>query len=137
MIKKLFTASACLLWGAVLVASASRAEAYAVTAQANGGYASCSNAYDPYVTEFPHCYTYYVGDRYGVTAMQGQSMIATNYTQQIRFVSTTCNGGTCHTDDGVVYTEVIYGTGRKTVAYQGSVCSGGGQAVYGLGSCAC
>jgi hypothetical protein len=58
----------------------------------------------------------------------------TNYTQQIKFVTTSCNGGGCNQDASTVYVDFAYPVGRKTV--MGALtCSG--MHVYDFGSCAC
>jgi hypothetical protein len=102
-----------LAWVGAAISSATTATAFAVTSQ-TGDYAACSASYSNYVSESSCGY-------------------ATSYYQNIRFIDTACNTGEC-ASSGLVYTDQVYPTGRKTT-YHVDTCEIGN--VYGLGSCAC
>jgi hypothetical protein len=113
---KLFTLAACIAWAGVAISSASTASALALTEQ-TGAYAACSASYQSMTWE--NC------------------GYQTTYTQNITFVQTACNqSGGCGANNGTVYTDGIYTTGRKTTSWQ-ATCLEVGMFVYGLGSCAC
>jgi hypothetical protein len=104
---------ACLSWAGVAVSSATSANAFAFTTQ-SGNYASCSNDF-----------SYYARQVCEVNA---------DYTQNIKFVSTACSSGAgCSSDTGIVYTTMLYWTGRKSTTSFG-VCE---LNFYGLDTCAC
>jgi hypothetical protein len=115
---------AALAWGGVAVSSASSANAIAVTTQA-GDYAACASQSQYLLREF--CPWTYDGVSY-------PPMYQTNYTQQIKFVTTSCNGGGCTYDASTVYVDFAYPVGRKT-SMGWVTCSG--MRAYDFGSCAC
>jgi hypothetical protein len=112
--------AACVAWAGAAVSSASPANAYAVTSQV-GDYASCSASYTTISKNW--CY-------------DGESRtwaFATYYAQNIKFVSTPCSSGGC-SDTGNVYTEFLYGPGRKIVT-PATPCDASN--IYGLDTCGC
>jgi hypothetical protein len=117
------TLTACLLWGACALSFAAPANAYAITMQA-GAYATCSNSYEAAAGS---AFCYHVEAGY---------FFYPAYRQQIRFVDTGCSsGGTC-AQNGDVWTEQLYSTGRKPATLMMSDCDGVYN-VYGLDSCSC
>jgi hypothetical protein len=119
--------SACIAWAGALLASAAPADATAFTAQI-GAYASCSGAYETYPNSFETC------EMKAVEYVPGY-VYTTEYKQIIKLVSTTCGAGGCQSDERVVYTDVIYGAGRKTTTLYDNVCAA--MKMYGFGTCAC
>jgi hypothetical protein len=115
---------ACFAWAGLAMASATPADAIAVTAQ-TGAYAACANqnTIDPQY----HC-PYFDGGEIFYNEW-------TNYKQQIKFANAVCNSGNCATDTSLVFTDMVYPTGRKVVTSTGIFC--GQKYVYELGSCAC
>jgi hypothetical protein len=112
----------CLAWAGVAVASAAPADALAVTTQ-TGEYASCSNDYSVQLRTW--C-------RDVETQNPGWQ---TTHIQTIKLVSTPCGAGGCAGQDAV-YTDTVYGTGRKTVTWY-SFCDADPYYIYGFGSCGC
>jgi hypothetical protein len=129
---KIFAAVACAFWSAAYLSSSTPAAAYAITSQA-GGYATCTASYTPASNSFQYCQESGVEDPYMGTAVYTYN---TNYIQQIKFISTACNGGPCNSGSDIVYTESVYGVGRKVVYGQAVLC-GGSNAAYTLGTCDC
>jgi hypothetical protein len=120
-------------WAAALVASAAPADAIAVTTQ-YGAYASCSNAYSSIYKSFSSQCSEAGGlQPIGVSPSQTYE---TYYTQTIKFVDVPCGAGGC-AGTGTVYTDMIYGTGRKTAEPQSLNGLCGGYEAYYLGTCAC
>jgi hypothetical protein len=117
---------AALAWGGVAISSASTASAVAVLqfgAQSSYSYASCSAS---------HTSNYKAWCR----DAESQSVsFETLYTQNIKFIATSCSSGAC-SETGTVYTDFIYGAGRKT-AVGSEMCYDTGAWFYQLGSCAC
>jgi hypothetical protein len=116
---KLFAAAAALAWATALISGAAPACAFAISSQ-TGGYATCG-----------YQYTYSSG-RF---QCPGTPEYLTNYNQQIKFVTLSCNSGGCNSDSGPVYTDNLYSSGRKTVTQTAPLC--GGYWVHDLGSCGC
>jgi hypothetical protein len=111
---KLTVALACLAWSGAAITSATPAQAIAATYQ-TGDYGACSawtqgGFYDPFCQ-------YYM-----------------SYVQQIKFVETQCNGGQCNSDEGEVYVEFQYSTGRTVAVYQ-AFCQG--YNIYAMDTCGC
>jgi hypothetical protein len=111
----------CIAWAACAIGYAVPADANAVTLQV-GNYAACSNAYETRSGEW--CYVPDIGG----------PMHYTFYKQQIKFLNQGCNTGEGCLQNGDVFTDTIYSTGRKPATLY-DYC--GGANVYGLGSCAC
>jgi hypothetical protein len=111
---------ACLAWAGVAIASAAPADASAATTQ-SGAYASCSASWSFYTDNGKMCW----------------STFWSSYTQQIKFVSTTCNTGGCGGDQGTVYVDSIYPAGRKTTGPSDMECMSSTYHLYELGTCAC
>lgn len=119
-------------WAAFLVASAAPADATAVSMQ-QGNYAACSANYSTGTAYFPsECGG---GPLQTDAATVDMGAVNTWYTQTIKMVGAACNGGGCNTEDGLVYTDMIYPTGRKAVEFSEPLCSG--YTAYQLATCAC
>jgi hypothetical protein len=107
-----------IAWGGLAISSATSVDARLLTTQF-GQYASCSQSYG-----------------YGTQTFSCIDLFAFNggYTQNIKLISTPCNGGACSGEPGTVYVEFTYSAGRKP-AYLEETC--GGWRLYDLDSCAC
>jgi hypothetical protein len=116
----LFRAAVCAAWVAAAISTAAPANALALTQQSGGNYASCSNNYT-YNSEIFTC------------ADEGGPW---SYRQTISLVSTACNEGGCDFNRGAVYTDFLYGPGRK-IALQYYVCPSAIMNLYGFDTCAC
>jgi hypothetical protein len=119
-------------WAGVLIASAARADAIAVTTQ-GGNYASCSASYSTQYNYFDHT-TCGGPVRETYDADNMPQSYTTFYSQQIKLVSTACSAGGCSPDSGAVYTDFVYPAGRKSAYQTGTVCVSG---VYEFDSCQC
>jgi hypothetical protein len=106
---------ACIAWAGLAISMATPADAYMMTWASGGNYANCS------ANKLNSLY-YDAGCQHQWT-----------YQQQVAIITTSCNAGGC-SSSGMVYTDMVYGAGRKTLS-RGGLCSGG--YVYSLGSCAC
>jgi hypothetical protein len=111
-------AVAALAWGGLALVTAGSANARLMTTQF-GQYATCSGSWG-YGTQTFSCID--------------QFYFNGGYTQNIKLVSTPCNGGACSDQAGTVYVEFVYEPGRKP-AYLGEVC--GGWRLYDLDTCTC
>jgi hypothetical protein len=109
-------AAACIAWAGVAVLEASPASAIAITQSQRGDYATCVPDYQGFSATF--CGEWQV-----------------NYEQFIRFVAHGCNAGGCSATYCDVWTDFVYGTGRKMVTYEHPQCDLA--AVYELGTCSC
>jgi hypothetical protein len=117
-------AGAGILWAAVAIGTAASANADAFTGQ-TGNYATCGGSYSVYPRSWCHdlemdTYEFY-----------------TNYTQQIKLVSTACSSGPCSADTSTVYVDAVYPAGRKSATSLGPSCSMGPSIHYVLASCGC
>jgi hypothetical protein len=132
MISNVLKVCTGVAWAALLVASAAPADATAVSMQ-QGNYAACSANYNTGTSYFPsQC----GGGRLEPTDPSvDMGAVNTFYVQTIKMVGAACNGGGCNYEDGVVYTDMIYPTGRKVVEGADPLCSG--YTAYQLGTCAC
>jgi hypothetical protein len=104
---------AVFAWAGVTISSASNANALACTSQ-SGEYALCG----------------------GYSALASYEDCAANpygYAQQIKFSTLGCGSGACQ-EDGHVYTQNVYGAGRKIATHTGTCPYND---IYGLGSCDC
>jgi hypothetical protein len=133
MNKKLFAASV-FSWAALLLGSSAAAEAYAITMQAGASYASCSGVYHNAYREFS-C-NGVIGSGGGGSGAGASYSYMGNYTQTIKFVSTSCNNGACAPPSDTVYVDSVYGTGRKTVGMTYVTCDLY-YGIYTMGTCAC
>jgi hypothetical protein len=113
---KVLTVAACIAWTGVLMGSATPASAWASTTQ-TGAFAACSARSEPYFATW--C---------------GDFAVTMSYTQQIKFISQGCGSGGCASDDGVVYTDFVYPTGRKVVTVLGECY---GWTLHDLDTCNC
>jgi len=112
----------CIAWAGAALSAAAPANALAWSSQV-GGYAVCSPAWSAYATQ---------GCK--MSAEDPPEFIG-SYIQQIKFSGSVCNAGGACSNIGTVYTDMIYGTGRKD-ASPGTDCPGP-NFLYGLGACAC
>jgi hypothetical protein len=110
-----------IAWAAAAIAHAAPVNARAVTLQ-SGNFASCSATYSNY--NLQSCF---IGWELGGYASY------TSYLQNIKFVTPGCSSGGCNSEDGAVYTDIVYSTGRKTASF-GATCE---YNWYDLGTCAC
>ena len=117
MDKTFFAVTAAFSWALVAISSATPASAYAVrqSYDSGNGYATCGSSY--WAGGFTDC-------------MNTQF----NYTQTMRFITTSCSQGNPCNISGGAYVDFIYGTGRKTV---GQAYSCGTYSVVFMGSCSC
>jgi hypothetical protein len=116
----------CMAWAGAGLSSAGSAQAYALmdpVLTGSGNYVSCTNTSSAASID---CSYYHF-----------------SYRQSMKFISSSCNSGTCAVS-GNVYTDFVYTTGRKTVSTIGQTCqspSGTSVTVYAnvvaLGSCSC
>jgi hypothetical protein len=113
-VNKNLVALACFAWAGAAISFATPASATVLTTQV-GSYAACGGSYSSTFTTDCYGTEYY-------------------YIQIINFSSTNCGAGGCASTSGVVYTDIVYSTGRKTTFDDGPC---GTSKVYGLGSCAC
>jgi hypothetical protein len=121
-----------LAWAGVLIGSAARADAIAVTSQ-HGAYASCSASYTTQYKYFDHTTCGGpVQETYDADNMP--QSYTTFYSQQIKLVSTACNAGGCSPDAGAVYTDFVYPVGRKAAYQTGTVCV---NSVFEFDTCQC
>jgi hypothetical protein len=104
---------ACLAWGGAAVSSATPATAMVATTQ-SGSYAACTAMF--YGTTSTICYN------------------VMNYQQLIKFNAIACGTGGCSADSFMVYTDTVYGSGRKTTTSVG-FCSP--NSFYWIGTCSC
>jgi hypothetical protein len=125
MNKKTLSVLAATLWAGAAIASASPAHALVYGFNISGGsYLSCSQNYTAdYVEACGYVF---------------------NYNQTVKFITTTCNSGSCAVD-GHKYVEQVYGAGRKTVSLL-SYCDSGTDpdvvmqqpmGVWAVGTCGC
>jgi hypothetical protein len=120
MSKNIIKLIACLAWAGVAISSATPADALLVTTS-TGPYATCSAEW-----------------QYRNNASCTGMTFLTSYQQQIKFVTTACSGGACSMAFAPsIYTENVYGTGRKTTTSYGLCDPSFLQYIYGLGTCAC
>jgi hypothetical protein len=125
---RLMRACAAIVWSSAAIGGSAPASATAVTLQ-EGLYASCSASYQPYSDCF--CYDGSSG--------QWVCALPTSYTQNIKLVTPGCSAGECNSDTSNVYTDQVYGTGRKeaNLVSLGCTMSAPWWYAYTLGSCAC
>ena len=116
--QKLFVSSTIVAWALAALSAAQPAGAVAMTTQGQYSYASCSANNNAGGVE-NDCTDY-----------------TWNFDQNIKFISTACSSGAC-SGTGLVFTDIVYGTGRKVTTLLIGDCGGSGYDVYGLGSCAC
>ena len=117
-----------MAWAAVLVANAAPAEALIITDQTFQPYAACSN--NIWAQTVGHCFVEHTLD-------DDIYEVYTGYKQLIKLVSEGCNWRNCSQMDPMVFTEFVYGTGRKAVSAAGSLPCDESMYMYALGSCAC
>jgi hypothetical protein len=111
----LMRVACCITWAGFVISMAAPANALAMkdATTGTGSYASCGAANTPF----------------GLTC--GNYMF--NYTQNMKFIMTSCSAGSC-SQSGDVRVENVYPVGRKTVTVNGTCFS---SYIVSLGSCAC
>jgi hypothetical protein len=112
LINKKIVLLACIAWAGAAISSATPANAYAATTQ-SGTFAACSAANSSYV--FMGCWDM-------------------SYKQIIKFGTTGCNSGACNSDQGDVYVQFLYQTGRHDTTWLEG-CDGVN--LYMMDSCSC
>jgi hypothetical protein len=114
----------CLAWAGAAISSATPVNASVITSQ-TGSYATCSPMTEIH-SAFISC---------AISSTIPDSFESW-YAQTIRFVGVGCSSGGCSEDASWVYTDIEYGTGRKTTQLERS-CRDSNMKIYGLGTCAC
>jgi hypothetical protein len=105
-----------LIWAGVAVSTAAPVNAEVLSSVPNGSYAACSANY---IADDTH------------PCMPAGAF----YIQNIHIWSESCNQGACQDQEGMVWTQFIYPSGRKTANFQGWTC--GDYYRYTLGDCGC